>query len=193
MCQVVEGSVTFTGPSGALRELQYRWDQLRTVHDMHLHPPEVQQFWELESMRSFDDPRAPATAKLRHHYGPDAPVAERLQIEMILGQLPILVEPEHHTGLSSGTPPPSAGQHPTITIDRYALNSVSTDASVGSASGGRVAVIDSGDLLGGNRMYDFTGGVAREAPADDQIGHGQRSLLSYVHSIRTPTPRRSEW
>ncbi|WP_459982188.1 S8/S53 family peptidase [Nocardioides sp. AN3] len=35
-----------------------------------------------------------------------------------------------------------------------------------------MAVLDSGDLLGGPRMYDFTGGLARDEPADDEIGHG---------------------
>lgn len=62
MCDVVEGSVTFTGPYGALRELEYAWEGLRTVHDMELRPPIIQTFGRLKTRRPFDDPAAPATA-----------------------------------------------------------------------------------------------------------------------------------
>jgi hypothetical protein len=184
MCDLVAGSVTFTGPYGAVRELEYGWERLRTVRDMHLEYPRVQGFRELQSNRDFDDPSAPATAKMYHKYGAGAPVAERLQVEMILHQLPILVEPEYHTGLASAGPP-FGPNRPTIAIDPHAVGSASTDAAVGSASGGRVAVVDSGDLLGKARMYDFTGGLAREAAADDEIGHG----TAVAELIRALSPR----
>lgn len=168
MCDIVEGSVTFVGPRGALADVLGAWDRLRTTRTMFLEPPQ-QTYFELESVRPFDG-EAPAVARLHHKWGPGASVAERLQAEFALYRVPVWVEPEHHVGLSAGGAP--AGGQPTIAIDPAAVARIATDAAIGSAAGLRVAVVDSGDLLGKHLMSDFTGGLAGYVPADDVVGHG---------------------
>lgn len=168
MCDVVGGSITFAGPQWAFDELESSWERLRTTRDLYLEPP-LRAVFELDTQQPFGS-ESPAVGRLSHKWGPGAPVAERLQAELSLLRLPIMVEPEHHVGLCSAGPPPG-GNQPSVAIDAAAVARVATDAS-GTAAGRRVAVVDSGDLLGKARMADFTGGLAGEVPADDLLGHG---------------------
>lgn len=184
MCDLIEGSVTFTGPSGAFHELYDGWNRLRTARAMYLEPPQMGYFGNLDSERRFDD-SAPAVARLHHKWEPGVPVAERFQVEMALLQLPILVEAEHRVGLSAGGGPGVGGGPPSVTLDPAAIAAVDTDAVKGSASGSRVAVIDTGDLLGKYMMSDFTGGLAGPMPADDIVGHG----TAVAEVIRQVNPR----
>jgi hypothetical protein len=78
MCDLAGGSVTFTGPFGALLELEHIWETLRTTDELRLRRPELQTYVELDSEYHFDDPAAPAQARLFHQWGRGAPVAERL-------------------------------------------------------------------------------------------------------------------
>src|SRR5690606_27291655 len=129
------------------------WESLRTTRSMFLEPPVIQSFSNLDSERWFGD-EAPAVGRLHHKWEAGAPVAERLQVEMMLLQLPIMVEEEHHIGLSAGLLP-GQGNRPIVNIDAAAIAKVATNATVGAAAGRRVAVIDSGDTLGKPRMSDF--------------------------------------
>jgi Subtilase family len=183
MCDLAEGSVTFTGPFGALLELEHVWETLRTADELRLRRPELQTYAELDSEYHFDDPAAPAQARLFHHWGRGAPVAERLQVELLTRRLPILVEPEHYIGIAAGGVPTAGNPRPTVTIDHQVLTSASTDVVAGSVSGNRVAVVDSGDLLGKPKMYDFTGAFAREDTADDVVGHGT-AVSELIRSLK---------
>ncbi|WP_459970196.1 S8 family serine peptidase [Nocardioides pyridinolyticus] len=175
--------MTFTGPFGALHELHDGWDRLRTARAMYLEPPQMGYLGHLESERPFDD-RAPAVARVHHKWELGVPVAERLQAEMILHQLPILVEAEHRVGLSAGGGPGGGGGIPSVALDPAALAAVDTDAVKGSAPGPRVAVIDTGDLLGKPTMSDFTGGLAGPMPADDVVGHGT-AVAEVIRQVNT--------
>jgi hypothetical protein len=181
MCDLVEGSVTFTGPRRAILDLERIWSGLTTVRDLHLEYPRAQTFLGLPTTRSFENPAAPAQARIHHEWGDGSPVAERLQVEMIMAGVPIFVEPEHHVGLSSAGPV-GGGARPNVTIDRNVLASAATDAVMRSAAGQRVAVVDSGDLLGKTLMVDFTGGLAGEVTADDEVGHGT-AIAELIRSI----------
>lgn len=92
MCDLVAGSVTFTGPVAALHELHRGWDNLRTVRSMYLEPPRVESFRRLDTEHGFDG-RAPAVGRVHHKWGRGAPVAERLQVEMVIHRIPVMVEP----------------------------------------------------------------------------------------------------
>jgi hypothetical protein len=183
MCDLASGSVTFTGPFGALLELEHIWESLRTADELRLRRPELQTYAELDSEYPFDDPVAPAQARLFHHWGSGAPVAERLQVELLTRRLPILVEPEHSIGITAGGVPAAGTSRPSVTIDHQSLSSASTDVVAGSATGNRVAVVDSGDLLGKQNMYDFTGAFAREDTADDVVGHGT-AVSELIRSLK---------
>lgn len=169
MCDLVADSVTVTGPYEAFWELDHGWKSLRTVRSMSLEPPHAESFKHLETNRPFDD-RAPTVARVHHKWGAGAPVAERLQVEMLMRHIPVFIEAEHHVGLSSAAS--GASGRPSVHIDPTAIAAVDTDAVRGSATGSRVAVVDSGDILGKPQMSDFTGGLAGYMPAEDLVGHG---------------------
>lgn len=183
MCDLIEGSITFTGPAHALHLLSNRWGGLRTVEQSFLQPPHQFSFEGLDGDFSFHNERAPAVAKLSHKWEAGAPIAERLQAEIALLGLPILVEPEYHVGLC-GPVPPAQGNAPVVTVNQQAIARVATDVPARSANGLRIAVLDSGDVAGKPLMSDFIGGRARKQVADDVLGHG--TAVSEV--IRTIKP-----
>jgi len=170
MCNVVPNFVSFTGTRADLDELTWIWESLRSVEELELARPVITTYADLVTDRYFSE-SAPAHARLEHHWGLDAAVADRLQSELLLRGLPILVEPVHMVGLC-GAPGHTPGtQRPKVSL-RSPFPAVATSAPAHTVNGTRVAVVDSGDLHGRSHMVDFLNGLAATRKADDVVGHG---------------------